>query len=171
MNALTPIPNVGYETEQQQPLIGIHIFEYGSKQFGVLVVACLMRGPGMATELGNRSRIHSSLDSAASATPTLSAVQWEQSAAPQYLTADTVRELFPDYKVGGQLSAVVVMPDGYELLVKIGRSSVRRSFKCVLGWGAVRAAADLQNGQVFGEPNIKCHQIALCTAPNGKSPS
>lgn len=84
---------------------------------------------------------------------TLSAVKWEECNQPsraQWLKADSVRQLFPEYEVGKQLLAVVVVPSGRELPLKLCRSTSKSGFVCGQGWGAVRIAANLHPGQNFG---------------------
>lgn len=59
-------------------------------------------------------------------------------------------QLFPQYRLGQKLAAVVVMPDGRELLVTFRRCGAKSSFVWAHGWGAVCAAAALQPGETFG---------------------
>lgn len=80
----------------------------------------------------------------------LSAVQWERCKEPQTLYAETARKLFPGYKVGEQISGAVVLPDGRELPLELGRSSCTKSFVCGDGWAAVCAAMAFHLGQKFG---------------------
>lgn len=66
------------------------------------------------------------------------------------LHAETVHQLFPEYGLGLKLAVVVVLPDGRELPVSLRRGSAKGSLTCGAGWAAVRAAADLAPGRMFG---------------------